>query len=80
MHYHTFFWSAPLYEDWVFECHTFKDVVLQNYTCLVTALMAVTQNGKKPKSMEGLSLIEALHFMAFISIEAPLGAVPRGTG
>ena len=26
------------YEDWIFECHTFKDVVLQNYTCLITAL------------------------------------------
>ena len=39
-----------------------------------------SQKGHFYEKMEGLSLIEALHFMAFISIEAPLGAVPRGTG
>ena len=32
------------------------------------------------QTLDQLTLIEALHFMAFISIEAPLGAVPRGTG
>ena len=29
--------------------------------------------------MDELSLIEAVHFLAYISVEAPLGALPRGT-